>query len=256
MPQLTWIKIGFLIITLEVLIISGYFHFFKNEFNSKRCVEADGFICPGDNPIASWPSESLEQEIKIDRGVPVGGTDRFGGWLSPYSATGTVIYYRDDVISGADSATFELLKGSLEPMMGDVYYLYAKDSRNVYYNGKSLPGVILATFVPIENGGGSHSYGTDGKTVYFGAEPILGADPKTFEILWQTIYEGCKRGTYSKDSNSVYFKSSRIPNADPNTFKVFLTGIYANYAEDKSGYYKGLDYIGSTVDPKLLECSF
>ncbi|MDO8407998.1 MAG: DKNYY domain-containing protein [bacterium] len=191
----------------------------------------------------------------------LGGTlgGNVSGWknnpVSKYAVDDAHAYYAEKMID-ADAATLEVIKGSLTIMMGYILeYEYARDSRAVFYKGKLLPGATSATFRPIENGPGWHNYGTDERTVYFGAEPISGADPKTFKILWQNIYEGCYDTQYSKDVAHVYLSTATttitVPDADPATFEPF-SGI----GKDSRGYYKGATYVGPTIDKQELYCGF
>jgi hypothetical protein len=178
------------------------------------------------------------------------------GYNSRYAIASSGIYYLIARRS-PDSASFELLRGSLEPLRpgnrtdgGYLGYLYARDEHRVYYEGEVLHGAKPLTFRPIENGHGSHSYGTDGERVYFGSTLIPNADPATFTILWQTVWEGCLKSTFSKDTKSVYFRSTPLQDADPDTFEA----LYGGYAKDKRGYYNFTEFLGPSIDPTEAEC--
>ncbi len=183
----------------------------------------------------------------------LGGLDSYGNLASKYTTDDAHAYYERKLIS-ADPVTLEILKGSLSDMHAGVHgyisYLYARDVRNVYYEGRLLSGAVPATFQPIENRSGQHVYGTDGKTVYFGSEPILGADQKTFEILWKCFSGGCTRSYYSKDSKHIYFNNLTVPNANLATFE----SLTCDFGKDNQGYYKGTTYIGHNIDLKNLVC--
>lgn len=190
--------------------------------------------------------ESVESSVRV-----IGGLDSYGTPASEYTVDNAHAYYEGKLIN-ADHATLEVLKGSLEYMKDYILYLYARDARTVYYEGKPLPTAVPATFRPIENGGGIHNYGTDGETVYFGFQPIPGADSKNFEILWQTIHEGCGKTNYSKDLMHVYVGTAMVPNADAATFESLING----FGKDKRGYYKGPTYVGPTIDSNDLVCNY
>lgn len=186
--------------------------------------------------------------------LPVPGssiTSTYGEPIKTYTVEGGRVYYRGNLMN-ADSKTLEILKGSLQSMKGDIVYLYARDIKSVYYDGKLVVDAILATFRPIENGAGSHNYGTDGKSVYFGSELIPKADPKYFKILWHPIYEGCGQTKYSSDLNHVYFATTTVTNANQATFEALING----FGKDVRGYYKGAVFIGPQIDPKLLVCDY
>ena len=195
--------------------------------------------------------------------VHLGGYNARGYRTSFYVKNDSGIFY-DGKSLAADPATFDVLKGDLAPMMGDLTYTYAKDTDRVFYNGIEVVGAQPNTFIPLENGAGEHSFGTDGVSVFYGSKKIEGADPSTFTILWKTLYEGCRKGSYSKDKNSVYiheesyleegnvFSTHIVPGADPNTFE----SLVDMYGKDIRGYYKNGMYIGPTIDERLLECNY
>lgn len=188
---------------------------------------------------------------------PLGGFDRYKNLASQYAVDDTQAYYEGGAFD-ADPATLEIIRGSLKDMKGNITYKYARDLRKVYYEGFSISDVVPSTFRLIENGSGYQSYSTDGQTVYFYYYPVPGADPRTFKILWQTIYEGCPQTPYSKDATHVYFdspisRSSRlVPGADPATFESLIRG----FGKDKRGYYEGATYIGPTIDLSKLTCEY
>ena len=209
----------------------------------------------------SEPIFTVDRETKNDEPIVVeenkkavetlGGVDLYGGPVSEYLIKGSKVYFREEEISD-DSLNFELIKGSLIPMKGFISYLYAKDTNSVYYEGKKLEDVIVDKFRPIENGRGSHNYGTDGEAVYFGSEPLLNADSKTFRILWGTMWEGCGSTEYGADATHVYFKNKIMLNADPASFEPLING----YGKDKRGYYKETEYIGPVLDSRELYCAY
>lgn len=209
------------------------------------------------------------KDSAISKGVPVvilGGLSPSGLLTSAYAVGEERVYYGNWPIGEADPKTFRVLTGALQDMKGYLTYDYAVDKNNVYYQGHPLIGVDDPTnFRPIENGRGSYSYGTDGKYVYFGQSVVAGralvgirsfsevsdpADPNTFVILWEPFWEGCQMSRYSKDSKHVYFESALVPEADPNTFTAEVNG----YGRDGMGYYKGIKYIGPTIDSHELDC--
>lgn len=169
----------------------------------------------------------------------------------------------------SEDSNFEVLMGSLEPMKGYINYSYARGSHDVFYEGRSLndnlyasnktpmSSIDILSFRPIENGQGHHSYGTDGRYIFFQDKIIEGASPHTFQILWRTIYEGCGRTAYSKDPRNVYFSqfgsgTTVVLGADSATFEPLFNG----YGKDKRGYYKGAQYVGPALDASKIECEY
>lgn len=180
----------------------------------------------------------------------LGGFNSYGDFASKYSVGNGHAYYDGRVMNGADPVTLHVLKGSLQEMHGFITYAYAADSHSVYFQGMPLSNANVSAFRPIENGAGTHSYGTDGQRVFYYAASIPWADPKTFSVLWDNLWEGCPETTYSKDAIHVFFDSLEnrtsqvVQGADPASFKSLISG----YGKDSRGYYKGAVYVGPTLD--------
>ncbi len=205
-----------------------------------------------DNGVSEGQYEvSTSSIVKGITDGPLGGLDEYGNPKSGYYSDDVGVYFVEGVVS-SEIDSFELLPGALELMHGFISYAYAKDKWNVYYNGKILYDARVDTFKPIENGRGTHYYGTDGTNVFFEDQTIVNADPKTFEILWETMYEGCGYTMYSKDESNVYYENVRVPGADAATYEALIKG----YGKDKRGFYKGLEYIGPTLDERELFCEY
>ena len=84
---------------------------------------------------------------------------------------------------------------------------------------------------------------------------IPGSDPETFEILWQYPKEGCIGGSYSKDKSHVYFKDVPIVGADPKTFNVLIGD--ESYAIDGIHVYKAGDVLpGADPKAFVSMCSY
>lgn len=185
------------------------------------------------------------------------------GDQSNYSKDKNGVYHRNDVgvlvvgekIEGADPQSFELIYGEISghgqncdtSTFFPQFYTYAKDSKNVYYEGKLMKDVDIHSFEPIENGN-SHIYARDRNTVYYKDIKINGADPETFRVLWHPIYEGCAQSHYAKDATSVYFKTLHVDGADPNTFEALIYG----FGKDAVRVYKE-EKLVPNLDPYAFE---
>lgn len=157
-------------------------------------------------------------------------------------------------ILGADPNTFVQLTGLLGYYTSPndnvkSQYIYARDSKRVYYNGIPIVGATVDEFQPLENGWLVHSYGVDRTHVYYRDKLLSDADPLTFLILWEIPKEGCAPGEYSKDRSHVYFKDKIVIGANPESFHV-LIGEEAYGADDKNVYKQ--DGIVSGADPKTF----
>lgn len=160
------------------------------------------------------------------------------------------VYYRNDLIIGADPKTMEYLghgymKDSkrvyVAPMGGMVIEgadpktfvplsdMYTKDMNNVYLFNTVMKGVDPKTFELV---GGS--YVKDAKNVYDLNGIITGADSRTAVLVWAN--PGTSQNEYLKDKDSVYCDHRKIQNADPVTFVYVGNG----YSKDKNAiYYDG-----------------
>jgi hypothetical protein len=154
------------------------------------------------------------------------------------------VYQQDRPISD-DPGHFELLDGELAKDSGAVYwsdgsvlsydpahfvimasadhYLFAKDSRNVFVNGKPIPGADPASFTVLAG-----AYAHDNHHVYYFTDQIEGAEETSFRFL---------DGPYASDSGRVYWMGKPIAGADPATFRV-LNADFECSADQKNAYYR------------------
>ena len=170
---------------------------------------------------------------------------------SKYTTDDINVYYDGKKIE-ANPKSIIVLTGYLTPLKGYLTYKYARDGKNIFYEGFLLDDPQDALFHPIENGRGAHSYGMDNRNVYFGSEIIPNADPNTFKILWLYPYEGCGKSHYSIDAIHVFYDAQIVPDANPKTFEALIEG----YGKDSRGYYKGPQYLGPDIDPQDLVCTY
>ena len=177
------------------------------------------------------------------------------------------LYIGDAQFPDVDPATLALAVGQ-----NDFPIEYAKDKNHVYYispywddknqlvvNGVKIIPADSASFVPIYGvalkntlsktdihgivGAVNNfqclydSYGKDNTTVYFQDFPIVGADPKTFSIIFDD--HGCPTN-YDRDEGHIYYDNSgqkvttTLSNVDAATFKVLDN---SGYTEDKNHVY-------------------
>ena len=106
------------------------------------------------------------------------------------------IYMREqydyEPVKGADIKTFEILTP-----------LYTKDKNHVYYNSEIIEGADSLTFMLMkrikEN---EYDYAEDKNRVYYKGEEILKSDPLTFEII-NSNFAKDKNNVYYKSSSRV-----------------------------------------------------
>ena len=142
-----------------------------------------------------------------------------------YSRDAKSVYFFESIVSGADPATFEVLK--------EIYY--GKDKKNVYHAREIILGADAKTFISI--GGG---YFKDSTSVYKGGVKMLDTEPGTFRVLIGPD----NSQTFSINKNRVYWGELNIPNADATTF----VSLGEHYGKDKNFvYFKNRKVPGADV---------
>ncbi len=102
---------------------------------------------------------------------------------------------------------------------------YSIDQNHVYYEAEKLIDADPKTFVSLLN-----YYGKDARFAYKGAGKIDGADGNTFEVI-----DG---GPYSKDYRDYYLDTIALKVSDLKTFTILdPNSDYGYWAKDKSFYY-------------------
>tara|TARA_R110000850_G_scaffold104774_6_gene215469 strand:- start:226 stop:741 length:516 start_codon:yes stop_codon:yes gene_type:complete len=83
-----------------------------------------------------------------------------------YGVSGDQVFYKADLVEGADAKTFEVLSES-----------YSKDKEFVFFQGRIVSDAQASDFRPIAT-----NYGIDDKAVFYRSFRIVGADPLSFKI--------------------------------------------------------------------------
>jgi hypothetical protein len=121
-------------------------------------------------------------------------------------------------LEGADVETFEVIRTNTE-----VPY-FAKDKNHVYVYGKVIPTTDVASWKFL-SGFNNRGYSSDKNSVFFGADVLPGADPKTFSVI---EYD------YACSPDFVYRGSKIIEGADPGSF---VTLLYGGLTRDDTSYF-------------------
>jgi DKNYY family len=154
------------------------------------------------------------------------------------------VYQRERPISD-DPAHFALLDADLSKDSGAVYwsdghvlsndpthfviisnndhYLFTKDSRTVWVNGKPIEGADPATFQVLTGG-----YSRDDHQMFYFADQITDADMASFRTL---------ESPYAVDVKHAYWMGKTIAGADPGTFRV-LNADFECSADQTHAYYR------------------
>ena len=151
--------------------------------------------------------------------------------------------YKEEVIPGADSKTFEVIFNQLNA--------YAKDSTQVYFGGTLIREADPTTFEVL---GGGYGFARDNRFAFYDEKKIQGAHGPSFEVLdmFPTIardqsfaytnngarIEGINGATlrrlnedYATDGVKVIYEGKVIPEADGATFKLVFSAKYIDFKE-------------------------
>ena len=145
---------------------------------------------------------------KESNAVPIGDYRTFRVLNDFYAADAKCVYYKDNLVEGADTKTFVPLDGEDN---------YGKDKNRVYYQAKATS---VRDFNALKHKnidyGLYEAFHTDGKTVY---NPELIAMPVGTDF--STIHRVERYRDWYADKNRVYYENRLLPEANPQTFKIF-----------------------------------
>lgn len=164
---------------------------------------------------------------------------KINGWLG---CDRKHVYYQDKLVEGADPATLKAYNKPLcsdsrdyyykgEPLHVydmkafqilklDDYHLWAKDSRNAYFDNTIIEGSDVATFCVLNS-----FEAKDNRHVYYFGKVLEGADPSTYTKM---------KGGYTKDCCHVWYCGKLVDGADAPTFTTIGTD---GTATDKNARY-------------------
>ncbi|HTB52873.1 MAG TPA: DKNYY domain-containing protein [Ferruginibacter sp.] len=114
----------------------------------------------------------------------------------------------------ADPKTFEVLK----------FDKYAKDDKNVFYEGEKVEGADAATFESIYE-----FYARDKNNGYYGKDTVKNSDGRTFKVI---------NGYYSTDGKDYFYMEDPLHMTDPKKFRfVYGEGDFDCWTTDGKYYY-------------------
>lgn len=207
----------------------------------------------------NWALDSLyvyylDVDVLADKkAVSVGDSRTFKALNGFYAVDAKCVYYKNNIVKGADPASFAVLKGQ---------YRYGQDRHRVYYEAY---GSKIRNFNALRHknmkDGIYNAFHTDGKTVY---NPELMAMPVGTDFLTIHKVELCRN--WYADSKHVYYENRLLPGANPKTFVIFPSHYVnadcvsdnnknADYSHDDSHvYYR--DSLMSDVDIASFVCGY
>ncbi|WP_278372342.1 DKNYY domain-containing protein [Segatella bryantii] len=181
----------------------------------------------------NWALDSLyvyylDVDVLADKkAVSVGDSRTFKALNGFYAVDAKCVYYKNNIVKGADPASFAVLKGQ---------YRYGQDRHRVYYEayGSKIRNFNALRHKNMEDGI-YNAFHTDGKTVY---NPELMAMPVGTDFL--TIHKVELFRNWYADSKHVYYENRLLPGANPKTFVIFPSHyVNADYVSDNN---KNADY--------------
>ena len=212
---------------------------FEEQSYSSECgAETYGYVSK-DSTVYYWFDDLNSERPKIsEKKIPEADAESFQSLKDPfpsdcpkhstfYGKDKSHVYYRGEIVKGADPSTFSIFDR-----------VYVKDKSHVFYGTKLLSNRVESFHRVSPNG--TLRYATDGDRYYyediviegksFGSfdfqgyqyaridnriyhegKPVNGADVETFDV----IFPGDKIG---KDKNHVFYNDIVIVGADPKTF--------------------------------------
>lgn len=150
-----------------------------------------------------WTFSFGTQEREL-QDVDIATFESMKNWLARDSHH---VWYKDQLVEGADPATAE----------ADDYPLF-HDKRDYYYEGKAIGVADIQSFKVLKCDE-DELWAVDKQYVYFDSLRIDDSDPATLELI----------GTFeAKDKRHIYYFGRILEGADPETYQI----LDGNYAKD------------------------
>ncbi len=129
---------------------------------------------------------------------------------------------------------------------------YIKDSKNVYFGNEPIAGADIETFQPLVNSSEVYSseypqFAKDRTTVYYQHLPIPKADPNSIQLVMGSSID------YLIDQNAVFLRNEELKGANPENFVVHSIGY--SLALNKEMFYgadQKLHFINGNPFPKSV----
>lgn len=163
---------------------------------------------------SNWAVDShnvyyLGMDAKIGKEVvPIGDYHTFHELSYRYAADAKCVYYKSEIVEGADPKSFAVLKGEQD---------YGQDNNRVYYQayGTSIRNLNILRHKNMKDGLWN-AFHTDGRTVF---NPELMPMPAGCDFA--TIHRVERYRDWYADKNRVYYENRLLPEANPRTFRIF-----------------------------------
>ena len=146
-----------------------------------------------------------KEEVNVHKNVTDFNDCKIVSTDSDYEVREDGVYYKSELIEGADPETFEYV--GFEDVTG-ARFMYARDKSNVYYHKFLIEDADSDTFEVL-----GCWYAKDTRHIYFEDNIIEVADVNSFEVIENSY-------AYAKDDTSVYYGGNTIPDVDPENCTV------------------------------------
>ncbi len=191
------------------------------------------------------------------------------GGLTLYSEDKTHVYETEDIAFTIPASSVDIEEiASADPKTFSVFYDkdgyftgYAKDKNHVYYLLDSIPLADPVSFVVLRgihgllyaDAGGyfDAGFGKDNARIYYGRNPVDGADVTTFTPIntpsgFWTLYAKDKNKVYCENQDVNYFDIEVLQSADHATFvpETNSSGGTTDYAHDQAHQWHECTMVG------------
>jgi|GEM_PF-3116624 len=159
------------------------------------------------------------------------------------------VFFRDEIVTGADVDTFESLSHNEWRSRPEGYYIrnegvnfydermewlmgfYGKDKEGVFFNTCRIDEADPSSFIPLDFG-----YGKDDKNVFYRCNRIKVVDLESFHVVdrgMQITGADFVRDAFGKDKNSIFLGDQKVSDLDIDTFEI----VTSKFVKDKKNVF-------------------
>jgi len=195
--------------------------------------------------------EGKRAEWKVE-GADASSFKAFGSPNVEYGADASQVFFKGQLLRGADPATFEVVdsKNFVSRDANNEYQksrktrndgeqfvrlssMYTRDINGIYAGKSRIQNADSDSFVLIDTSEHKYSsdcfYAKDKNYVYVNGDVVIGANPTTFATLG---------ANYATDQDNVYYREHCLENADSQTFQVVYHNRYYVVGDDGELLYQ------------------
>lgn len=212
---------------------------------SKKMIYSFGSYIPGERVRVVVSKFDKDSFVLVKH--PVNSKFGCGRTLNDYAKDKSRVFYKGEIIHGADPKSFELMEFEYSRDKNSIFarnkIITNKTSQFDYLNGAGYATDGAVSFyhdIVIKDKGfevlGTFSeYARSEARVFYMGEALNNVDSSSFEVVGFG-------DEYTKDKNHVYYKNKIINNADTETFRWL---VHYLYVDAKSVYLEGQEIEGA-----------